>query len=482
MTLSRVMAIVAGLCTIAAAVLLAVTLATADDHRYAPRSGAPSTASRTSSAKDYGSLGYGYGYAFAQDNLCVLASRVVTLRGERSRYFGAERPMSDDPFSHDVTHTTSRATSITRAYGGLGRRAAAAHPAGAAGPDARAAPAGRRLRRRIQPLPGATPAWRHLPDPTCRGKAWVGPITATDVWNDLLDLNRLAGAASSRRPSSAEPAGERRARDRCRTPSRRARRPAATAGRWAARRPAIGDGMLLADPHWPWTGPPLLPGAPDHPRRVRRLGRQPLRHAGRRDRPHARPGLDPHRLTARRSPSSSSTSCGQAVPATWWTADRADGQQTVSVTVRRAGRRALDQARTLYTSRYGPVLADGLDGQDRLRARRRQRRQPAIDERMAGDGQRREPRPAPRRPGHLPGHPLHPHARHRCRRDGVLRRRVRRPPRHRREGEPLHRTLASPSTPEAYVLDGSSSSCHLGQGPRRRSSPASSGRPRTSRS
>ena len=39
-------------------------------------------------AGDYGSLGYGYGYAFAQDNLCVMADRVITLRGERSRYFG----------------------------------------------------------------------------------------------------------------------------------------------------------------------------------------------------------------------------------------------------------------------------------------------------------------------------------------------------------------------------------------------------------
>src|SRR5713226_5045766 len=40
-------------------------------------------------AHDYAGLGYGYGYAFAQDNLCTMADRVVTLRGERSAYFGA---------------------------------------------------------------------------------------------------------------------------------------------------------------------------------------------------------------------------------------------------------------------------------------------------------------------------------------------------------------------------------------------------------
>lgn len=40
-------------------------------------------------AKDYASLGYGYGYAVAKDRLCLLADRVITLRGERSRWFGA---------------------------------------------------------------------------------------------------------------------------------------------------------------------------------------------------------------------------------------------------------------------------------------------------------------------------------------------------------------------------------------------------------
>ena len=31
-------------------------------------------------ARDYRSLGYGYGYAFAQDNLCVIADQYVTVR------------------------------------------------------------------------------------------------------------------------------------------------------------------------------------------------------------------------------------------------------------------------------------------------------------------------------------------------------------------------------------------------------------------
>src|SRR3546814_13370039 len=41
-------------------------------------------------ASDYTGLGYGQGYAEATDNLCVIAEYLVTLRGERSLYFGAE--------------------------------------------------------------------------------------------------------------------------------------------------------------------------------------------------------------------------------------------------------------------------------------------------------------------------------------------------------------------------------------------------------
>ena len=41
-------------------------------------------------AKDEAGLGYGVGYAHAQDNFCFLAEQFITLRGERSRYFGPD--------------------------------------------------------------------------------------------------------------------------------------------------------------------------------------------------------------------------------------------------------------------------------------------------------------------------------------------------------------------------------------------------------
>lgn len=41
-------------------------------------------------AKDWGSIGFGEAYAYLEDNLCLLADKIVTVNGERSRWFGAE--------------------------------------------------------------------------------------------------------------------------------------------------------------------------------------------------------------------------------------------------------------------------------------------------------------------------------------------------------------------------------------------------------
>ncbi len=39
-------------------------------------------------ANDFGSVGYGVGYAFAQHNFCTMADEFLTVRGERSKYLG----------------------------------------------------------------------------------------------------------------------------------------------------------------------------------------------------------------------------------------------------------------------------------------------------------------------------------------------------------------------------------------------------------
>ncbi len=78
-------------CAGLAAALLAVSVAV----HAQPATDASAQIRRTSFgvphivAKDERGLGYGVGYAYAQDNLCLLANEVLTVSGERSRHFGA---------------------------------------------------------------------------------------------------------------------------------------------------------------------------------------------------------------------------------------------------------------------------------------------------------------------------------------------------------------------------------------------------------
>ena len=58
-------------------------------------------------AKDYGSLGYGQGYAFAQDNLCVFLEDLLTIRGERSRFFGPDGTYTIEPNGSTANNVTS---------------------------------------------------------------------------------------------------------------------------------------------------------------------------------------------------------------------------------------------------------------------------------------------------------------------------------------------------------------------------------------
>src|SRR5437879_5396051 len=76
------------------ALMLCVALPAADAQAAKKQKG-PSAVIRRSAhgiphiqAKDWEGVGYGYGYAFAQDNLCTMAEDYVTVRGERSRFFG----------------------------------------------------------------------------------------------------------------------------------------------------------------------------------------------------------------------------------------------------------------------------------------------------------------------------------------------------------------------------------------------------------
>jgi hypothetical protein len=423
-------------------------------------------------ANDYGSLGYGYGYAFAQDNLCVMADRVVTLRGERSTYFG---PTADakDPFADAEQASSNLASDVyyrgVRRSGVVRRLLARPAPLGPTAP----------LRRMVDGYVAGYNRYlrdtgvAQLPDPTCRGKAWVGPITTLDVWSGIYDVNALDGAAQfrdaivgARPPAAGAPA----------------RAPAATipAGRpddtgsngWALGRDATRarDGMLFANPHRPWAGHArfyqvqlTIPGVLDVAGAS--VYGTPVVEIG-----HTRGLAWTHTTSTAQRYTIFQLDLVPGKP----TSDRVGGRtvamsrRTVTVPVRGADGELSTVRRTLYGSRYGPVLATGWTATtafairdvnaDNLRS---------MNEWLAmGTAQHRS---APRRARRLPRHPLHQHARRRCRRNGVLRRRVSRPPRHRRARCTLHRHGRRQGPLPRNVRPRRLEVClQLGQRPRRR--------------
>ena len=74
----------------------------ADDTLFEPVPTLSATVKRTTNgiphikADDWASLGYGHGYAYAQDNFCVLMKEVVIANGQSQRYLGEEGDLAKD--------------------------------------------------------------------------------------------------------------------------------------------------------------------------------------------------------------------------------------------------------------------------------------------------------------------------------------------------------------------------------------------------
>jgi acyl-homoserine-lactone acylase len=361
-TLLRVPALVAGLVVIAAAAVLAVTLAPADDHRYRAEIRRTEYGIPHIVARDYGSLGYGYGYAFAQDNLCLMADRVLTLRGDRSRIFGPTAS-AGDPFADEEDATTNLASDVY--YRGLRRSGVVRRLL------SRRAPLGptAQLRRLVDGYVAGYNRYlrdtgvARLPDPTCRGRAWVGPITALDVWTGIYDLNAVRGTGQFRaaiagaRPADGEPAPGP-------APTGPAGRRARTGSNgWALGRDATRDqnGMLLANPHWPWDGHAryyqvqlTIPGVLDVAGAS--VSGTPVVEIG-----HTRGLAWTHTTSTAQRFTLFQLDLVRGKPTSY----RVDGRivpmsrRTVTVAVRRGDGELSTVKRTLYGSRYGPVLATG---------------------------------------------------------------------------------------------------------------------------
>ena len=117
-------------------------------------------------AKDFGSLGFGSGYAAAGTSICTLADTVLTARGQRSRYLGPEATFDDQV---SMTGTNLQVdTLVTDLHD---RKVVEKLLASKAGPGTAGAPDGRGVRRRRERVAAQDRRHRedHRPDVPRRG-------------------------------------------------------------------------------------------------------------------------------------------------------------------------------------------------------------------------------------------------------------------------------------------------------------------------
>ena len=192
-------------------------------------------------ADSWEGVGYGVAYAYAQDNLCLLAEEFVTIAGERSLHFGPEAK------SGQVDNLTSDV--FMRAMIDLPRLREGAD---AQGREANLLAAGyvagyNRYLRDIGPE--GAPA-------ECRGKAWVRPITMDDMLrltekqmllaSALQFIPAIANAAPPGMPAQANDAG---------MPDPDAPKLGSNGWAFGGEVTADGRGLLIGNPHFPWFGP-----------------------------------------------------------------------------------------------------------------------------------------------------------------------------------------------------------------------------------
>jgi acyl-homoserine-lactone acylase len=212
------------------------------------------------SAPDLETLAYGMAYAYAQDNVCLTADHLVTVRGERMRHFGAA-----GTGSLDVRQQPNEIVDLFIAA--HMDDAALARAAAVQGAETQALSRGyvAGYNRYLADHAGRLPA-------ACRNAAWVKPMTAAEYLRIgelsavLAGIGALAdamlGAAPPKPAAAAAPAALPSVDVAAAADALRAAGlldpPAAGLGSnaWAFGRQSTGNGagLLLGNPHFPWTG------------------------------------------------------------------------------------------------------------------------------------------------------------------------------------------------------------------------------------
>ncbi|MBS2011692.1 MAG: penicillin acylase family protein [Deltaproteobacteria bacterium] len=138
-------------------------------------------------ADDFGGVGYGTGYAFADDNLCILSEELVTSRGERAKFFGEGK--------YDLGQTSASSNIASDAtYRMLASKERIAKYRDAQPAEVKAAARGfaAGVSRYVREIKAGQHPGRHA---DCRGKGYVREITDEDLYARVIKLGLLASSA-----------------------------------------------------------------------------------------------------------------------------------------------------------------------------------------------------------------------------------------------------------------------------------------------
>ena len=210
--------------------------------------------------KDFRSVGYGEGYAYAQDNLCMFADDVITLRAQRSKYFGpdalfyqyAGSGAIDPNWKSDLWWKRVRPSRVVE-------KAAAQRPPLGPNADAKALYKGWAAGYNAYLRSGK------LRDPACKGKPWVKPITVRDLYyrNEQIvttpsSSRFISGLVDAQPPTGATARAATPGRPDTAALNRKVGSPASPLGSngvgLGSDGTKNGTGMVLANPHSPWRG------------------------------------------------------------------------------------------------------------------------------------------------------------------------------------------------------------------------------------
>src|SRR3954471_1164801 len=224
-------------------------------------------------ARDFGSLGFGAGYAAAGTSICTLADTVLTGRGERARFLGPSATYDDQ-----VSMTGTNLQIDTLVTDLHDRKVVEKLLASKAGPSAQA-------RQMVDGYAAGVNAWlkkiggaSRITDPSCRGAAYIKPnATGLDIWYGVYLANLIASTGhfvpqitSATPPSASDPGipqlpvnasfqqAPRQLPDKDKLMAALGKEPHSPFGSNAT---AIGGddtttgrGELLGNPHFPWRG------------------------------------------------------------------------------------------------------------------------------------------------------------------------------------------------------------------------------------